>query len=272
MALNKKQFVFDYNNYILPYNCEIGIDETDFNRKDSRRQWIDTFINREVQFVEHKNQDWYNSYKYVNAKWGLTYPYTYLGATDMNLLNALNIQECQRRCLQVLELCCELYNTSVQVYPVHIWPGRVHPGNTALHALKILEKSCKIIRVVPRGHSDAARVIANLNSIEDIQNIYNKRIYAFFIGLQKSHGLQVLVKHGTFDKFDSGGNLAWSSDENPWPADKFLSRIVKKTKHCTGEQNTIILNDIHYDIIIPYDKLESKNIFLEMFEWGSTNL
>lgn len=272
MALRKKQFIFDYENYILPYNQEVGIEETDFNRKDSRRQWIDTFINNQVQFVKHANQDWYNSYKYVNAKWGMTHPYTYLGATDITLLKALKIKECQRRCLQVLELCCDLYNTSVQVYPVQIWPGRVHPGNTVLHALKILEKSCNIIRVVPHRHSDDATVIANLTSIEDIQNIYNKPIYAFFIGLQKSHGLQVLAKHGTFDKFDDSGNLAWSSDRNPWPADKFLNRIAEKTKNCTGEFNTIILNDICYNIIIPNDKVESKNIFLEMFKWGSINL
>jgi len=266
----KKQFKSDYKNYILPYNEEAGIPINN-NRKNSYKEWQNTFIHKKVELVEYNDISWFDTRKYARDKWGDTFQ-THLGDTDINLLKALNDSKTSRRTRQVVQLCCDLYKNPVKMYPVRITPRRVHPGNTLLYALKILKKPVKVIRISPLDYSDTALIIDRFNNIEDIQKAYNKKIYAFFIGKEKFGGLQVLIKHDGFSKFDANGNLRWETDENPWPIDKFLTKIAEESKKYIGKVISIHSNQSTYDIIFPNNESESKKLFIETIKWGSENL
>jgi|TARA_B110000908_G_scaffold22896_1_gene25977 hypothetical protein len=266
----KKQFKSDYNNYILPYNKEVGISDAK-NKAKSYKEWQGTFIHKKVELMEYNDLSWVNTHKYARDKWGDTFQ-THLGDTTIDLLKALNTPKTARRASQVLNLCCDLYKNPPKMYPVHIHPERVHPGNTLLYALKILEKSVRVIRISPLDYTDDVRVITRFNNIADIQKIYNKKIYAFFIGKEKWGGLQILAEHDGFTGFDQSGNLQWGTDNEPWPIDMFLDKIAKDSKRHTGEVISITTDQTTHSIVFPNDTLAAKKLFIETIKWGSENI
>ena len=272
------QFDIDFEKFIHPYNVENGIDSAKV-KESTKNQYNFMFEQSKVEFVYYETLEWYDQHKYVKGKEWHNAPHKYLGYTDMQLFKCFVADECQRRATQIIELCCDLYKNSVNVYPVYIWPSRVHPGNTLMNSLIWLNKPCCVIRVVPQFFNDNGKVLKTIKSLQDIQDIYaDKKLYAFFVGKEKHHGLQCMVKHGNFNRWDPNGYLRWDSDvpEDRFRIDLFLERLQKHTQDLDGEKVSIPLNVKYqfqkFEITIPNSKEVENKIMFEMFEWGSNNL
>jgi hypothetical protein len=133
----------------------------------------------------------------------------------------------------------------------------------------MIKKPCKVIRIVKPKYTDDAIVLARMYSIDDVQKLYNKPLYAFCLGIEKHIGMQFLVKHGNFTRFDRNGNLSWRSDTDPWPFDLFLNKLISITDAMEGDRVTIHYQNVEYSLVIPNDQ---GTIFLDMIKWGSQNL
>lgn len=268
----KKQWKTEFKKYILPYYKDSG---QKLDKTINYREYLYTFTEKKVQLVYYKNLNWFDSLKYPRSKGWLIYDsVASLGETDMNFLKALVQPLCHRRIRQTIELCCDIYDKEPTMLPIRIDEGRVHPGNTLIHSLKILNKGCKIIRISNLDFRDNAIILKNIKSISDIQKIYqNKKIYAFFCNKEKYHGMQILVPHGNFTLFDENGNLRWKSDIENWPFEEFLKEIITQTKDITNSSNIIFTyNKNEYSLNIPNDKNLRKEIFLNTIRWGNKNI
>jgi hypothetical protein len=269
----RKKFDIDYEKYIAPYNKEIGIECSKSNIEGSYSNWINTFVDGHCDLVQYDNVDWYNTQKYIISKsWHTKAIHRYLGETSMRLLLSYQEEECQRRCRQIIELACDLYKNPVQVYPVRILPTRVHPGNTLLHALSILNKGCTCIVSRKPKQQAGGKFIKRFTSIDDIQQSYDKPIYAFFIGIEKMHGLQVIAKWGNFNKLNTQGNLHWHTDEVDYPFHLFLDRLVEVTADINGKNCWVSHKGNIYKFVIPRDKKLHDKVWQGLFQWGSENI
>lgn len=268
----QNQWEIEFEKYILPYYTDSGqILDKDTNYKE----YMNTFLNKKVQFVYYKSLKWFDSLKYARGKNWLKIPYVNsLAETDMSFLKALAEPLCHRRVRQTIELCCELYNKEPAMFPVKLDYDRLHPGNTLIHSLKILERGCKIIRVSNFEYYDKGKIIKDLKSIADIQQIYqNKKIYAFFCNKKKRYGLQVLAPHGNFTTFDQNGNLQWKSDLKDWPFELFLEELNNRTKDVKNSRKfRFTYNNKEYLLNIPQEKKLRKEIFLNTIQWGNENI
>lgn len=268
----KIQWKNDFKKFILPYYKE---SKQHLDIKSNYKNYLYTFSKQRVEFVEYTNLNWYDSLKYARGKGWLTDPYVeYLGKTDMTFLKSLLDGKYHRRVRQTIELCCDLFNKEPTMFPVKIGVDRIHPGNTLVHSLKILQRGCRMIRVVDFNYIDEAIIIKKLNSLQDIQNIYtSKKIYAFFVNKEKHNGLQVLVLHNNFNAFDHNGNLQWKSDKQAWPFDTFLNKLSILTDNIlNSELISFTYNEKNYKIKIPHDNKLQKSIFIESIKWGNENI
>lgn len=266
----KKQFNKDYLNYIMPYNLEVGIPETDILKAKTLIEYNKVFKDSKVELVLYNNLNWYNTYRYTTSKFDTTTGnYMNLGDTDLNIFRAMQHPECQRRVQKIIELCCEFTTKDASVYPVTMNFQRIHPGNTQLQAHIMIKKPCKVIRIVHPGYTDDAIVLNRMYSIEDVQKIYDKPLYAFCLGIEKFTGIQFVVKHGNFTSFDRNGNLSWRSDTDPWPLDLFLNKLISITDAMEGDRIYFQYRGVEYSLVIPN---EQGTIFLDMIKWASQNL
>ena len=270
----RKRFNKDYINYIMPYNLEVGIPESNALRANTLIEYNKVFKDSKVELVLYNNLNWYDTYSYTKYKFNTkARNYMNLGDTDLNIFRAMQHTECQRRVQQLIELCCEFITKDASVYPVTVNLQRVHPGNTQLQAHIMIKKPCKVIRIVKPKYTDDAIVLARMYSIDDVQKLYNKPLYAFCLGIEKPTGIQFLVKHGNFTEFDRNGNLSWRSNTDPWPFKMFLQELVRNTSNVNNAEIVKFnYNDEEYEVKIPADDRLQKEIFLETIKWGNKNI